>query len=544
MKNKKLFFFLVVLLSCAISLFASPVKEEADTSLYEVSRLTIGTTSKIEKAERGEYAFDMLSSATSALPLVWLDTNGAYHPLLTDFSTEDGITWVLTLKDGLYWSDGEPVTAEDILFSFQYEDSQGSAYLIDQVDSNGKVTAKKYVSCTVSEDNRSVTLVLPSANVRMLGDMTSFRILPKHIYENNENPSVEDNRIGCGPYTFSSFSPESGTIVFKANGNYPESVNVEEIVYRLFGNEDTMYLALENGDIDMVWNYSMGTPATYQDFLKESSNVSLIAVPATNVPAVFAFNNAKGPFADENLRKAVSYALDYEVFKAYFGSDASVVPNRGFAPTTTVGYKETEKLSYDTEKADFYMQAAGYTKNEKSVYVDGEGNEMSFTLTVNASKTTHVGYAELIKNQLEAFGITVNIETLDSASYNAKTSMKFSNGNVTMEAAIYGYTSAGMGMGNGLGSIYVDGTHSVQGGCQVLDSDFQSILKSLSSASNLDEYYEAAGMLQEYYAEHTPLLALYWDNLVYACSSKLYDITVDSTFGLNNVNNWMTIKSK
>ena len=75
-----------------------------------------------------------------------------------------------------------------------------------------------------------------------------------------------------------------------------------------------------------------------------------------------------------------------------------------------------------------------------------------------------MGYAEMIKTQLEAFGIQVNLDTVDKDAYNAKTSNKFSENNITMEAAIYGYTAAGMGMGNGLGSIYVDGNHAVQGG--------------------------------------------------------------------------------
>jgi len=538
--------FVVMLLSCALMLFAQPVKEvPAEKSpSFAVERIIVGTTAKIEKAERGEYAFDMLASAVTELPLVYQDTNGSYHPLLVDFATEDGISWTFTLKGGLKWSDGVAVTAEDILFTFQHADAAGSAYLVDQVDSNGKVTKAKYSSCTVSEDNRSITLVLPSANVRMLGDMTSFRILPKHIFENNASPTVADNRIGCGPYTFDSFTAESGTIVFKANADYPEAVRVGEIVYRIFGNEDTMYLALQNGDIDMVWNYSMGVPATYQDFLASSPTVSLVAVPATNAPAVLAFNNARGPFADENLRKAVSYALDYDVFKAYFGSEYASVPNRGFVPPTTVGYKDTEKLSHDIRKANDFMAAAGYEKNAAGLYVDAKGKPMSFALTVNSTKQTHLGYAELIKTQLEAFGMQVAIDALDGASYNAKTSNKFSNNNITTEAAIYGYTSAGMGMMNGLASIYVDGTHAVQGGCQVFDPGFQAVIAQLASSRNLEEYYVAAGALQDFYAVHTPLIALYWDNLMYAYSSKLSNLTVDAVFGLNNVNNWMTISSK
>ncbi len=113
-----------------------------------------------------------------------------------------------------------------------------------------------------------------------------------------------------------------------------------------------------------------------------------------------------------------------------------------------------------------------------------------------------------------------------------------------MEAAIYGYTSAGMGMGNGLGSIYVDGNHPVQGGCQVFDEEFQNILAEVKASKNIEDYYTAAAKIQDYYAAHTPLVALYWDNMMLAYSSKLDNVTVDAVFGLNNANTWFTITQK
>jgi ABC-type transport system substrate-binding protein len=163
---------------------------------------------------------------------------------------------------------------------------------------------------------------------------------------------------------------------------------------------------------------------------------------------------------------------------------------------------------------------------------------------VNAGKTTHVGYAELIKTNLEAFGIQVTLDALDGTAYNAKTSNKFSENNITHEAAIFGYTAAGMGMMNGLASIYVDGTHAVQGGCQVYDANFQAIIAKMAAAKTIEEYYAAAGELQDFYAAQTPLVALYWDNMMLAHSSKYTNITVDAVFGLNNVNNWFTITAK
>lgn len=512
---------------------------------YAIDTLTVGTTAAIETAVFGEYNFDMLASGVSELPLVYQDTKGEYHPLLATYATEDAATWTYTIQDGMTWSDGEPVTAEDILFTLQYDQANGSANFEAQTGEDGKVTEAKYTGYSLSDDKMSISLTLASPNVRELSNMTSFRVMPKHVYEGKNTVTEAEGRITCGPYVLESFNKEAGIITFAVNEYYPQKPNVEKIVYQLFGNEDTMYLALQQGDIDMVWAYSTGVAGTYQDVLSTDTNVSLVNVAAANAPAVLAFNNAKGLFSDENLRQAVSYALNYEEFKTYFGSAYAEIPNRGFVPSTTVGYTDTEKLTTDTAKADEYMKAAGYTeKNADGFYVNADGAAAAFTLTVNAAKETHVGYAEMIKTQLEAFGIQVNLDAVDKDAYNAKTSNKFSENNITMEAAIYGYTAAGMGMGNGLGSIYVDGNHAVQGGCQVFDEAFSSILDELKAAKTIEEYYTGAAKLQDYYAAHMPLIALYWDNMMLAYSSKLDNVTVDAVFGLNNVNNWFSITKK
>ena len=512
----------------------TPTTEATEpASTYAIDTLTVGTTAAIETAVFGEYNFDMLASGVSELPLVYQDTKGEYHPLLATYATEDAATWTYTIQDGMTWSDGAPVTAEDILFTLQYDQANGSANFEAQTGEDGKVTEAKYTGYSLSDDKMSISLTLASPNVRELSNMTSFRVMPKHIYEGKDTVSEAEGRITCGPYVLESFNKEAGTITFAVNEYYPQKPNVEKIVYQLFGNEDTMYLALQQGDIDMVWAYSTGVAGTYQDVLSTDTNVSLVNVAAANAPAVLAFNNAKGLFSDENLRQAVSYALNYEEFKTYFGSAYAEIPNRGFVPSTTVGYTDTEKL------------AAGYTeKNADGFYVNADGAAAAFTLTVNAAKETHVGYAEMIKTQLEAFGIQVNLDAVDKDAYNAKTSNKFSENNITMEAAIYGYTAAGMGMGNGLGSIYVDGNHAVQGGCQVFDEAFSSILDELKAAKTIEEYYTGAAKLQDYYAAHMPLIALYWDNMMLAYSSKLDNVTVDAVFGLNNVNNWFSITKK
>ena len=516
----------------------------ADQPGYPIEQLKVGITAAIEKAVPDEYAYEMLSSGVTHMPLVYQDTDGAFHPLLASYDTKDSATWTYTIVDGMKWSDGTDVTAEDILFTLQRADEQGGGNFKSQTDKDGKTVDAKYSGYKLSDDKKSISLTLTTPNVRELGNMTSFRPIPKHIFEGKTTVSDDDARIGNGPYVFESFSKDSGTLVFAANKNYKQQPNVGKIIYQIFGSEDTMYMALEKGEIDMTWIYSSGINANYHEALGKSANVQLLTVAASNAPAVLAFNNAKGPFADENLRQAVACALDYEQLRVKVGSANAVTPNRGFVPTTTIGYAKTEQLKQDLAAAEKYMNAAGYSKNADGKFADASGKAFSFTLTFRSDQSNKVASADIIKNCLESFGIGVTLEPLDSASYNAKTSNKFSENNITMEAALFGYTTAGMGMGSGLATIYVDGTHAVQGGCQVFDSAFKDAEKALGSAATLEAYYAAAAKVQDYYAKHTPLVALYWDSFVYGVNAKYTGITIDNAFGLNNVNNWFSITAK
>ena len=170
---------------------------EPEALTYPIEQFTVGTTAAIETATFGEYHFDMLASGVSELPLVWQDAEGNYHPLLASYETADSITWVYTIEPGMTWSDGEPVTAEDILFTLEYDDANGSANFVSQTDEDGKVTEAKYASYELSSDAMSISLTLSSANVRELSNMTSFRVMPKHVYEGKDSVTEAEARVTC-----------------------------------------------------------------------------------------------------------------------------------------------------------------------------------------------------------------------------------------------------------------------------------------------------------------------------------------------------------
>ena len=498
--------------------------------------IIVGTTSNIENATRDEYAYDMLASGVSEIPLVAKSPKGEFSPLIASFSTNDSKSWTYTIIDGLKWSDGVKVTAEDIVFSLEYEGTESLPAF------NAGERKGTYESYVYSEDKMSVTLNLNKTNVNELEQMTTFRIRPEHIYKNKAAEEITDDeaRVTCGPYVLENYNKEAGALVFTINDHFPKKPNFDKITFKIFNNNDVMYLALKNGELDFVWNYSTGTPSIYQKILGGIDSVNFERVTASNCPAMLVFNNTTGFFADKNLRFAVSYVLNYESFKEYFGSIYAETPNRSFAPSALVGYKNTKKLESDLVKATEYMNYAGYVKVGNNW--EKNGQKASFDLTVNAGKELHIGLAEYVKTQLENFGIEVNLEIVDGTSYNAKTSNKFageSGQTISMEAAIMGFTAFGM---QNLGDMYIDGNHAVQGAAQVFSEELSRIRVDMAGASTLDEYKEAAYRLQDFYERETPAVALYWDALIYVYSSKLSKLTLDGTFGLNNCTNWFTMK--
>lgn len=497
----------------------------------------VGTASAIERAVRDEYAYDMLASGVAEVPLISKDANGQFSSVLVDWATEDSIRWTYTVKDGIKWSDGTPVTAEDIVFSLIYEGTENKPAFSTQ-DKTGT-----YESFELSADKKSVVLVLANANVKALDGMTGFRIRPKHIYENKTANELTDadKRVSCGPYKLESFNKEANTLKFVRNEYFPLETNADTVTYKIFSSEEIMYAALINGELDFVWNYSMGVPSAYQKILGNVNSVKLESATATNCPAMLVFNNKTGLFSNKNLRFAASYALDYHMFKEYFGSEFAQTPNRSFAPLSLVGAKQTEQLETNLDKASEYMAAAGYTKNGNGKW-EKNGAVATFELTINAGKETHVGYAEFVKTQLDAFGFDVVLDAVNGTQYNVKTSNKFAteqgSGVVTMEAAIMGYTAFGM---QNLGDMYMDGNHAVQGGAQVFSDTLTQIRKDMAEATTLEEYVSAAGRLQDFYASETPAIALYWDSMIYAHSVRVSNLAIDATFGLNGVNTWFSI---
>lgn len=506
---------------------SSTIEASNTNESQTIDTFIVGTNAEITAANRSEYNYDVISGTLSQLAPIWVDEAGEFHALLCNFSTDDSKTWTLTVMDGMKWHDGKPVTADDIKFTLEYMDTQTDGGY-----------AERYLDIRVLND-KTIELELERPNPRELSNLTTLRIMPKHIYDGvSDYTTVDTNlaNIGCGPYKFSRFDSNAGVVEFTAFEAYPAGTpKVKNVIIKLFDNEDTMYMALKAGEIDMVYKYSGGINPTVIEDLQKAGNLTLYPVHNTANSATLIFNNNVKPFQDNNLRMAVSYAIDYDAFRKTFGSAYAISSTAGFIPKGTYGYIETEVLKRDLEKAKDYLKAAGCVDKDGDGYVEYNDETLTLPIMLRDDKPVHTRYAELLKNNLEEIGILVTLDVQEVANFRELTEKQ-----QAQTAIITGLTSFGMAKNQGLASLYLWGENSMGYG-QVFDTSYKALLDKADVATSMEEYKAVAEEIQNYYAQTRPAIALFWDAHVQAYKSKYDGFIVDGTFGIMNVQSFMNL---
>lgn len=506
---------------------AEPAAQPTPEPEKTIDTVIIGTTMEVLSANRSEYNFDVISGTLSQLAPVWIDESGEYRPLLCDYATGDSRIWTLTVREDMTWHDGEPVTAEDIRFTLEYLDAQlGGGY------------ADAYAAIRVTGE-RTIELELDAPNPRLLASLTTLRILPKHIYDGvADYTTVENERanIGCGPYRYVRFDAAAGVVEFAAYAAYPDGrPAAEHVLLQLFDSEDTMYMALKAGQIDMVYKYSGGVSAAVISDLAACPNLTLLPVANTANSAVLIFNNSREPLTNAAIRKAIAKAIDYAAFRTTFGSPYAVASRAGFVPEGSYGYVETPVLERDVDEARRLLAQAGCTDLDGDGVLEYNGARLSIPVMLRGDKPAHQRYAELVKNNLAEVGIEITLDVREVADFRELTEKERAQ-----SAVITGLTPYGMSMQQGLSSLYLWGEYPMGYG-QVYDPAYRALLDRADDAADMDAYRAVAGEIQNYYAETLPAIALFWDAHVQAYQSRFDGFVVDGTFGILNAQTWMRL---
>ncbi|MGH2414329.1 MAG: ABC transporter substrate-binding protein, partial [Microcystaceae cyanobacterium] len=361
--------------------------------------------------------------------------------------SEDKLRYIFTLREGLKWSDGKPLTADDVVFSFNdiYMNKRIPTYSQD----NLRIGVSKAFPKVRKLDNRRVEFVMPEPYVPFLALVAAeLAILPEHALRQAVETNRSDGRpqffstwgidtdpkkiIVNGPYTLESYAPNQ-RLVFRRNPYYwrkdaqgnPQPY-IERVVWPIVENAETGLMQFRSGGLDVL---EIG-PGSFQLLKREEKrgNFSIQNAGPDTGTSFIAFNLNKGSrngkplvdpmksrwFNNVAFRQAVAYAIDRQkIINNQLRGLGETHDSPVFAPSPYyLSPKQGLKVyDHNPEKAKQLLLGAGFKYDSKGQLLDSDGNRVRYTMLAPASNRPTV--PPMIKQDLSKIGITVDLQYVD-----------------------------------------------------------------------------------------------------------------------------------
>lgn len=327
-------------------------------------------------------------------PLVSFDEAGKIIPWLAEYSvSEDGLSYVFTLHEGLKFSDGSDVTPADVVFSLErHLNMEGSPLPIEAP-----------VAAVSESGEREVTVTLESPYTPFLSELAGFSngVLPADFGGVGEDAFFK-NPVGTGPWVVDAWDP-NGDLSFVKNEHYWQDGKpyLDELVYKFVADPTQLQQQLVAGQIDAVEQ----VPAANSAEVSGNAALQLIEAPGWSADQVF-FNTLNEHFADEHVRRAIAHAIDRDGIAQATSFGTAEVANALVPPA--IEYSAQDQgydLKHDVDAAKAEMA--------KSAFADG----FETTLAIRNDRPEFGQIAQIVQEQLGEIGITVKIESLDYAVF-------------------------------------------------------------------------------------------------------------------------------
>jgi len=433
--------------------------------------------------------------------LVWRDSAGETIPwLATEWQlSEDELTWTFTLRDGVAWHDGQPLTADDVAFSIQYYlDHPGTAWFMAQANEIASVQK-------VSDNQVAITLKRPYAPF-IQTTAESLLIFPKHIWQNVEDPKTymeADAYIGSGAYKLVEFSQEEGTYLFESNPDFFLGVPyVKEIAFVPVSDD---LLALANGDIAAFDKFGGVT----DEMLEPFQAAPYVIDKAPGEWGMFLYFNLDQDTAlkDIRFRQAIAYAIDFQAIleRVLFGFGDAGSP--GFLPPANPYYTDQiTQYPLDMEKAKSLLAESDY---------DGSPIRLAYSPDWIMSSPRVV---EIIQAAFDELGIVLKLESMDQATIDSVakegnydiilTGFGGLGGDPDQLRRNFAANSANSGFSRAIGYN---------------NPAFNELAEAQVSMTDPAERQAAIDKMQAILAEDLPALALYYTARIVVFNSEVFD---------------------
>ena len=364
----------------------------------EATTTTAGTSSATEVTiglQLEPPTLDLTSSPAAAIPqvllynvyetLVRLQPDGSITPLLAESYdiSDDGLTYTFNLREGATFHNGEPFTADDVVFSINNVLNEDTAHPF--------ATTFAPITSVEAVDDTTAVITVGQVSANLLFFLTQGQGV---MLEESAVGTIENQPVGTGPFVFDSWTV-GDSIVISANDSYwGDMPPLEMVTFRYINDPSALSNAMLAGDIDILAGVS--APETLETF---GGDGFVIEEGLTYGEIVLSLNGRRAPFDNVLVRQAVSHAIDRTAVRdlAYSGYGTII---GSFASPLEPWYKDlTDVYSYDPQKATDLLTEAGV------------GDITLEMVLPPVSYATRSG--EIIASQLAEIGIEVNITNVE-----------------------------------------------------------------------------------------------------------------------------------
>jgi len=275
---------------------------------------------------------------------------------------EDNLSLVLHFDPlgELMWHDGQPVTIDDVIFTFNhYKDNNIATF---QNIENVEIESDTSIRLTFKE---------PTAFGFMHSTTLSSYLLPKHVWENVEDPRTydgEDAVIGCGPFKFVSVDSAAQISYYEAVKDYPiGDITIDKVELKSYADQSAIIMAMMNDEVDVMYTYSAPLDHTLLSVIEAQPDIDQ---GGSTDPSTFQliFGFGTNPTDDYNFRKGLSYAFDYELIAQAISGGYGEMATTGAASPSQKGYDPNYPLNeYNVDEANKYLDEGGF------IDTDGDG---------------------------------------------------------------------------------------------------------------------------------------------------------------------------
>jgi peptide/nickel transport system substrate-binding protein len=330
--------------------------------------------------------------------------------------SDDGLEFTFTIRDDAYFSDGTPVTSDDLIFAYE-------TIINPEIDAANLANYFKDVEGYERIDDKTVVFRMSRAYFKSLEMLGGIPVIPKHVYQFEDASEFNQNRtdpVGSGPYLFDKWDVGSQIVLTRNENYWGKKPNFKKIVYRVISNDKAALQSLQSHTLDVL-------SVTPEQFVKYSQdeefrkNFHVISYWNPSSGFTYIGWNAESAFFDDVLvRQAMTHLIDRNAINEHIFKNLYRVTTGPFFFMGHQNNPEIEPWPFDPQRACELLAQAGWVDTDGDGIRDKNGVDFNFKLTTVSGNETGEKMCLLIKDQLEQVGVIMELDMYEWSVFTDK----------------------------------------------------------------------------------------------------------------------------